>query len=75
MATIAINDEEDMRITKSGNLYSFERKYELRSFSMWKEIRWTSEEWMASKWILDWGLMVSSDYPTIDEIRQRQGQK
>ncbi len=69
---IAINDDETLRIVKNSNTYSFERKFELHRFCTWSEVDHTVEEWLASKWILDYDLTVGTEYPTIDEIREMQ---
>lgn len=38
----------------------------------WNDKEETKQEWMASKWILDYSLRVGSEYPTIAEIREMQ---
>lgn len=69
MEIIAISEEEFTRILKCGSTYILQ---EQRIPTVWMKIKETEEEWLASKWILDDELKVSSDYPTIDEIRETQ---
>ena len=73
MEVIAINKNENMRIAKFGDTFHLQTQVsKLFSCSLWHDSKMTKQEWMASKWILDHGLKVSSDYPTIDEIREMQ---
>ena len=71
MELIAINEDEDIRIIKCGVTYFLQEYWVHR----WKDIKDTTEEWLASKWILDYYLKVSTDYPTISEIRNEQSEE
>ena len=70
MEVIAINKKENIRIIKCGDFYVFQTKVILANYWMNKEE--TKQEWLASKWITDNNLKISTDYPTIDEIRNKQ---
>lgn len=70
MEIIAISEGEKTRIIKRGNEYVFQDYWVPR----WQDIDKTEEEWIASKWILDYDLKVSSDYSTIAEIRNEQNE-
>jgi hypothetical protein len=65
---IAINERETLRIVKRGKLYIFQ-VYVLGEWGPSKE---TDKEWLASKWILQFDMRVSTDYPTIEEIKNQQ---
>ena len=68
MELIAISEGERTRIIKQGDVYIFQEYWVPR----WQDIDRTQHEWLASKWILDKGLTVCADYPTIAEIRSKQ---
>ena len=74
MKILAINEKETLRVVKFGDEYHLQKP----AISVWlKPTCWVDneiagEEWVASKWILDYGLKVSTDYPTIAEIREQQ---
>jgi hypothetical protein len=38
----------------------------------WGPSKETDKEWLASKWILQFDMRVSTDYPTIEEIKNQQ---
>ena len=70
---IAINENETRRIIKDRGLYSYQiAKTPWLTVDIWTSIKTTTEEWLASKWILDYRLKVSSDYPSIKEIKEKQ---
>ncbi len=73
MEIIAIDDKENKRIVKYGDLYVFQTKIILAQY--WMNKKETNQEWLASKWILDYDLKVSTDYSTIEEIRNKQQQE
>jgi len=68
--TIAISDDARTRIILCGDIYILQSK--IMCVNYWNDKEETKQEWMASKWILDYGLKVGSEYPTIDEIRKMQ---
>lgn len=69
MKTIAINTIENLRVVLFGDLYVLQTK--VFCFG-WINSEESKEEFMASKWILKYGLKIEEDYPTIAEIRERQ---
>ncbi len=69
---IAISEKEGIRVVKFGDMFHLQVLISKVFCSLWHDSKTTKEEWLASKWILDRGLKVSSDYPTIDEIREKQ---
>lgn len=70
METIAISDDGRTRILLCGDRYILQNK--IICINFWNDTEETKQEWMASKWILDYGLKVGSEYPTIAEIKERQ---
>jgi hypothetical protein len=75
MEVIAINSKETKRIVMFGDYYHLQRTVsKIFSSSLWADINTTQQEWMASKWILDNGLTVCTDYPTIAQIRAKQAE-
>ena len=70
METIAISDDARTRIILCGGMYILQRK--ITCMNYWNDREETKQEWMASKWILDYSLKVGSEYPTIAEIREMQ---
>lgn len=70
---IAINKKETVRVVKFGDMFHLQKiVFKLFSSSLFADINTTDQEWLASKWIIDYDLTVSTDYPTIDEIRKIQ---
>jgi hypothetical protein len=73
MELIAINNKETWRVVMFGDHYHLQRTVsKIFSSSLWADVNTTQHEWLASKWILDKGLTVCTDYPTIAEIRSKQ---
>lgn len=73
MELIAINEKETRRIVKFGDMFHLQRTVsKIFSSSLWADVNVTDQEWLASKWILDYRLKVRTDYPTIEEIRSQQ---
>ena len=70
MDTIAITKDGRKRIILCGDIYIRQTKVMFGDF--WMDNEETKQEWIASKWILDNGMQVASEYPTIDEIRKEQ---
>ncbi len=70
METIAISDDNRTRILLCGDIYLLQSKIICANY--WLDKEETKQEWVASKWILDYGLKVGSEYPTIAEIREQQ---
>jgi len=75
MNLIAINNKETKRVVLYGDMYHLQKTIsKIFSSSLWADINTTKEEWLASKWILDNGLTVATDYPTIAQIRAKQSE-
>jgi len=75
MEILAINEEETLRVAMFGDMYHLQQSTSIfYILGIWKDVKAPGEEWMASKWILDYGLKVSTDYPTIAEIRTKQAE-
>lgn len=73
MEVIAINEKETVRVVKFGDMFHLQKTVsKIFSSSLFADENITDQEWLASKWILDYGLKVCTDYPTIDEIREMQ---
>ena len=73
MEIIAIHEKETFRVIKTGDKYHLQKPAALWLRPLcWVDNEIAGEEWVAAKWILDYGLKVYTDYPTIDEIRERQ---
>lgn len=72
MEVIAITEKENIRIVKYGDTFHLETLISKIFGSLWHGSDVTKEEWIVSKWILKYSMKVSSDYPTIDEIREKQ---
>ena len=70
--TIAINANETLRLQEKRYSYTLQYKKELNNFWVWADAQITCEEWIAAKWILDNDMFVGENYPTIDEIREKQ---
>ena len=70
METIAISDNSRTRIITCGDYWLLQNK--ISCINYWHTQEETKQEWMASKWILEHGLRVSTEYPTIAEIKGRQ---
>lgn len=70
METIAISEDGRMQVILCGDIYLLQTK--IRCMNYWYDKEETKQEWMASKWILDYELKVGSEYPTIAEIREMQ---
>lgn len=70
MEVIAITEDGRKRIVLCGDIYLLQALILVCSF--WIDKDETKQEWVASKWILDYGMNVSTDYPTIDEIKKAQ---
>ncbi len=72
---IAINKRETIRVVKFGDMFHLQSLISKIFGNIWTDHKTTKEEWLASKWILDKELKVSSDYPTIEEIRNKQNKE
>ncbi len=72
---IAISKREDVRVVKFGDMFHLQTLVSKIFGNIWSDYKTTKEEWLASKWILDKELKVSSDYPTIKEIREKQNKE
>lgn len=72
MEVVAINEKENIRVVKSGDMFYLQTLISQIFGRLWNDSEMVKEEWIASKWILKYGMKVSSDYPTIDEIREKQ---
>lgn len=70
MKIIAITENGARRILLCGDRYL--RQQRAGFINHFLDIEETTEEWIASKWILEYGMKVESDYPTIAEIREKQ---
>ena len=71
MEVIAINKEENCKIVICGDRFMLQHKI----CRVWIFGKDTKQEWRVSKWITDFGLKVSSDYPTIQEIKDKQNRE
>ncbi len=72
---IAINKDETVRIIQEKSTYYLERLKEVEKWGIWSGVKETNQEWLASKWILDYELEIPSNYPTIKEIEKQQRSK
>lgn len=70
MEIIAITKNSSVRIVQCGDEYI--RQIKMSFLPVWSDVERVKEEWIASKWILEYGMEVSTDYPTIAEIKERQ---
>ena len=70
METIAITEDGSKRIVLCGDRYLRQRR--VGFIDHFLNVEETTEEWIASKWILEYRMKVESDYPTIAEIREGQ---
>jgi hypothetical protein len=75
MELIAINKKETVRLVKFGDSFYLQKTVSIFfGRNLWADVNTTNQEWLASKWILDNGLTVCTDYPTIAEIRAKQAE-
>lgn len=67
MSVIAIDQKENVRLLSEGNRYILQRFSEVVSKG-WTTMKTTEEEWIASKWIIDYSLKTDKDYPPLQEL-------
>ena len=67
MNTIAINQKEDIRLLHDGKRYILQEYSEV-VLKGWITIKSAEEEWIASKWVIDYSLKTDKDYPPLQEL-------